>query len=99
MPFGWGKLTESIVSPSTPLHLLTASSSSALSNTDNLSTGESQQAYDQVNSDDFNNQSSFGHEALAGAASFGAFKIFEDRQRKEGTFFSPFKANSATNIY
>jgi hypothetical protein len=49
-------------------------------------TGESQQAYDQVNSDDFNNQSSFGHEALAGAASFGAFKMFEDRQRKEGTF-------------
>ncbi|PMD12905.1 hypothetical protein NA56DRAFT_652183 [Hyaloscypha hepaticicola] len=46
--------------------------------------GESQQAYDQVNNDDFNNQSSFGHEALAGAASFGAFKMFEDRQRKDG---------------
>lgn len=26
----------------------------------------------------------FGHEALAGAASFGAFKLFEDRQRREG---------------
>jgi len=30
------------------------------------------------------NTSSFGHEALAGAASFGAFKVFEDRQRSEG---------------
>ncbi|KAH7330536.1 hypothetical protein BKA65DRAFT_480674 [Rhexocercosporidium sp. MPI-PUGE-AT-0058] len=26
----------------------------------------------------------FGHEVLAGAASFGAFKLFEDRQRREG---------------
>ncbi|KAL3422892.1 putative CipC-like antibiotic response protein [Phlyctema vagabunda] len=43
--------------------------------------GESEQAYNDVQSD---NQSSFGHEALAGAASFGAFKIFEDRQRAEG---------------
>jgi hypothetical protein len=31
-------------------------------------------------------ESSFGHEALAGAASFGAFKIFEDRQRAEGAY-------------
>jgi hypothetical protein len=47
--------------------------------------GESQDAYDQAQStDQFDNQSSFGHEALAGAASFGAFKVFEDRQRKEG---------------
>jgi len=30
------------------------------------------------------NQASFSHEALAGAASFGAFKMFEDSQRKEG---------------
>jgi len=47
--------------------------------------GESEQAYQQVNDDGFQkNESSFGHEALAGAASFGAFKIFEDRQRAEG---------------
>jgi hypothetical protein len=46
--------------------------------------GESQDAYNQVQSDDFNNQASFGHEALAGAASFGAFKVFEDRQRQDG---------------
>eukprot|EP00246_Nothoceros_aenigmaticus_P005954 TRINITY_DN18536_c0_g1_i1.p1 TRINITY_DN18536_c0_g1~~TRINITY_DN18536_c0_g1_i1.p1 ORF type:complete len:126 (+),score=30.97 TRINITY_DN18536_c0_g1_i1:87-464(+) len=44
--------------------------------------GESEQAYNAVQQSD--NQSSFGHEALAGAASFGAFKIFEDRQRSEG---------------
>ena len=50
-------------------------------------TGESQDAYNQVQSDDFeNHKSSFGHEALAGAASFGAFKVFEDHQRKEGAY-------------
>lgn len=27
---------------------------------------------------------SFGHEALGGAAAFGAMKVFEDRQRKKG---------------
>ncbi|RDW60062.1 hypothetical protein BP5796_11668 [Coleophoma crateriformis] len=43
--------------------------------------GESEQAYNDVQS---GNESSFSHEALAGAASFGAFKLFEDRQRKEG---------------
>lgn len=47
--------------------------------------GDSQDAYDQVNGDNFeNHKSSFGHEALAGAASFGAMKLFEDHQRKEG---------------
>ncbi|KAF4625694.1 hypothetical protein G7Y89_g12466 [Cudoniella acicularis] len=48
--------------------------------------GESEQAYQQANdpNQQFHNESSFGHEALAGAASFGAFKLFEDRQRKEG---------------
>ncbi|KAH8797053.1 hypothetical protein F5882DRAFT_287482, partial [Hyaloscypha sp. PMI_1271] len=46
-------------------------------------TGEAQDSYDQVQNGDVN-ESSFGHEALAGAASFGAFKMFEDRQRKEG---------------
>jgi len=45
--------------------------------------GESQDSYQQAQGDNVN-QSSFGHEALAGAASFGAFKIFEDRQRAEG---------------
>ncbi|TVY34878.1 hypothetical protein LSUB1_G005537 [Lachnellula subtilissima] len=45
--------------------------------------GESENAYDQVQNGDVN-ESNFGHEALAGAASFGAFKIFEDRQRAEG---------------
>ena len=41
-----------------------------------------------MQSGDFeNHEASFGHEALAGAASFGAFKLFEDRQRKEGKFF------------
>ncbi|KAH8751440.1 hypothetical protein BGZ57DRAFT_913675 [Hyaloscypha finlandica] len=45
--------------------------------------GEAQDSYDQVQNGDVN-ESSFGHEALAGAASFGAFKMFEDRQRKEG---------------
>ncbi|KAH8656559.1 hypothetical protein BGZ60DRAFT_144204 [Tricladium varicosporioides] len=47
---------------------------------------DSEQAYQQAQdpNQEFHNESSFGHEALAGAASFGAFKIFEDRQRKEG---------------
>ncbi|TVY22878.1 hypothetical protein LHYA1_G007911 [Lachnellula hyalina] len=45
--------------------------------------GDSENAYNQVQNGDAN-ESNFGHEALAGAASFGAFKIFEDRQRSEG---------------
>ncbi|TVY67436.1 hypothetical protein LSUE1_G006496 [Lachnellula suecica] len=45
--------------------------------------GESEQSYNDVQNDNVN-EGSFGHEALAGAASFGAFKIFEDRQRAEG---------------
>ncbi|KAF8855028.1 hypothetical protein BDZ45DRAFT_676527 [Acephala macrosclerotiorum] len=45
--------------------------------------GESADSYQQAQSGDVN-QSSFSHEALAGAASFGAFKVFEDRQRAEG---------------
>lgn len=47
--------------------------------------GESEDAYQRVQNDNVH-ESSFGHEALAGAASFGAFKLFEDRQRKEGMF-------------
>ena len=47
-------------------------------------TDESQKNYDDVNNDS-DNQAKFSHEALAGAASFGAFKMFEDRQRADGT--------------
>ncbi|KAN0104984.1 Protein of unknown function (DUF3759) domain containing protein [Hyaloscypha variabilis] len=46
---------------------------------------DSEQQYQRAQNGDFeNHEASFGHEALAGAASFGAFKFFEDRQRKEG---------------
>jgi hypothetical protein len=50
-------------------------------------TGESEQAYQQYQdpNQQFHNESHFSHEALAGAASFGAFKMFEDRQRAEGS--------------
>lgn len=75
MPFGWGKHPLSS-SNSHPGLLLTCQP-----------TGESQEAYDQVNSNNFEeHKSSFGHEALAGAASFGAMKLFEDHQRKEGVY-------------
>ncbi|KAF8849638.1 hypothetical protein BDZ45DRAFT_680368 [Acephala macrosclerotiorum] len=48
--------------------------------------GESERAYQQAQdpNQQFHNESHFSHEALAGAASFGAFKMFEDRQRAEG---------------
>ena len=46
--------------------------------------GESQDAYNQAYSDDQPNDSSLGHEVIAGGASFAAFKAFEDHQRKEG---------------
>jgi hypothetical protein len=45
--------------------------------------GESHDAYQQVEQDD--NKAEMSHELLGGAAAFGAMKIFEDRQRKEGT--------------
>lgn len=45
--------------------------------------GESEDAYKQVQDDD-QNTGSFSHEAIAGAASFGAFKMYEDKQRKDG---------------
>jgi hypothetical protein len=48
--------------------------------------GESQDAYQQVEQSD--NQAEFSHELVGGAAAFGAMKIFEDRQRKEGTYCS-----------
>jgi hypothetical protein len=53
--------------------------------------GDSADAYQQVNNDQNSydpnadpNTGSFGHEAVAGAAAFGAFKYYEDQQRKEG---------------
>jgi Protein of unknown function (DUF3759) len=82
MVFGWGKPIESSV-PRSPL-LPTAVASPSCQLLTILPIGEAQQSYDQVQNGDVN-ESSFSHEALAGAASFGAFKMFEDRQRKEGT--------------
>ncbi|KAK4991273.1 hypothetical protein LTR66_006586 [Elasticomyces elasticus] len=38
--------------------------------------------------DEPRNEGSLGHEVIAGGASFAAMKIFEDRQRKEGTLAS-----------
>ncbi|KAF2665725.1 hypothetical protein BT63DRAFT_73908 [Microthyrium microscopicum] len=46
--------------------------------------GQSEQDYERVQSADQHNEGSFGHEVLAGAGSFAAFKVFEDHQRKEG---------------
>jgi len=43
---------------------------------------DSHDAYQQVNDD--GNRAELSHEVLAGGAAFGAFKLFEDRQRKEG---------------
>lgn len=52
-----------------------------------LPTGDAQDNYNQVYNDDGQpkNEGSFGHELLAGGASFAAFKAFEDHQRSEGT--------------
>ena len=38
------------------------------------------------NQPQFDNQSSLGHEVIAGGAAFAGFKAFEDHQRKEGEF-------------
>ena len=52
--------------------------------------GESHDAYQQTYNTEnnqpqqFDNQPSFGHEAIAGGAAFAGFKMFEDRQRAEG---------------
>jgi len=46
--------------------------------------GQSEQDYERVQGSDEHHQGSFGHEVLAGAGSFAAFKVFEDHQRKEG---------------
>lgn len=42
------------------------------------------QIYDQQGQPQFDNQSSLGHEVLAGGAAFAGFKAFEDHQRNEG---------------
>lgn len=83
MVFGWGKFIECSGSPFTPPDLPLTAISSPSCQLLTVITGEAQDSYDQVQNGDVN-ESSFGHEALAGAASFGAFKMFEDRQRKEG---------------
>lgn len=48
--------------------------------------GESEDAHNQVYNNDGqpDNESSFGHELLAGGASFAAFRAFENHQRAEG---------------
>ncbi|KAH9822089.1 Protein of unknown function (DUF3759) [Teratosphaeria destructans] len=46
---------------------------------------DNRQNYDQVyNQDQPDHEGKFSHELLAGGAAFGAMKIFEDQQRKEG---------------
>jgi len=44
--------------------------------------GESHDAYQEVQNSD--HQAKLSHEVVAGGAAFTAFKMFEDRQRKEG---------------
>jgi hypothetical protein len=44
-----------------------------------------QQVYENDNFDQDKNESSFGHELVAGGAAFAGFKAFEDHQRKEGS--------------
>ena len=46
---------------------------------------QAQDEYNQVQGRDQHHEGSLGHEILAGAGAFGAFKMFEDHQRKEGT--------------
>lgn len=48
-------------------------------------TDESQDAHRQVYGEE-RHEAKFSHEAIAGAASFEAFKAFEDHQRKEGGY-------------
>jgi hypothetical protein len=45
---------------------------------------ESRDAHQQVYNDD-QNEGKFSHELIGGAAAFEGMKLFEDRQRKEGT--------------
>jgi len=45
---------------------------------------DSKDAHNQVYGDEEPREGKFSHELIAGAASFEAMKLFEDRQRKEG---------------
>lgn len=54
-----------------------------------LGSDEARSTRDAVYGQDGDHESSFGHELIAGAASFEAMKAFEDHQRKEGTYMSP----------
>jgi hypothetical protein len=50
-----------------------------------MSWDESRDDYRRIQNDEVpKNESSFGHELLAGGAAFAGFKAFEDHQRKEG---------------
>ena len=81
--FGWGKHVPhagypSIVLPST---IRFNADSHVLDDAQDAH----QQVYDQGGGyDNPDNQAKFSHEVVAGAASFGAMKLFEDHQRKEG---------------
>jgi hypothetical protein len=48
--------------------------------------GENRDNYDQVYNPERRHEAKFSHEAIAGAASFAAFKAFEDHQRREGSY-------------
>lgn len=62
-------------------------------------TGDGQQQYDQVYNQDQGDQhdGKFSHELLAGGAAFGAMKVYEDQQRKEG-MLSRFHASAMPSI-
>ena len=53
-----------------------------------LITGESQDAHEQVYGDaggyEQPNEAKLSHELIAGGAAFEGFKLFEDKQRREG---------------
>ncbi|KAK9366718.1 hypothetical protein V1509DRAFT_628897 [Lipomyces kononenkoae] len=56
----------------------------ALGNLFEFAQSQSQQIYGNYNYTPEEHKAKFSHEAIAGAASFEAFKLFEDRQRREG---------------
>ena len=62
---------------------------------------ESRDAYQRTNEGNFDddNKPTFGKEALGAAAGFGAMKVFEDRQRREGTPATPLIALRSLNLY
>ncbi|KAK9323916.1 hypothetical protein V1517DRAFT_319231 [Lipomyces orientalis] len=55
----------------------------AIENLFDFGQSQSQQIYNSEYTPE-EHKAKFSHEAIAGAASFGAFKVFEDRQRQEG---------------